>query len=248
MRILLLLNGPRERYVDGADTARQLKWRGYCSPGTEMEIGYLPSAEESGGVSRVYAFGSKEALSLGPLYPDRCAAAERDGFDAVIIHCFVDPGLREARERVRIPVVGPGEVTLRAGSTLSRKVGIITPGTETLDSYSTYLKDLGLENHITGIEPIEGPLAPYAEQDPREMTEAVVGAVKRLVAKGADIICPSGLAYIPVRVSAAEVSTRVGVPVLDPALLSVKTAEMLVSALKRSVEINAGERKCSGDV
>ena len=38
MRILLLLNGPRERYVVGADTARRIKWREYCSPATELEM------------------------------------------------------------------------------------------------------------------------------------------------------------------------------------------------------------------
>jgi Asp/Glu/hydantoin racemase len=146
MRLLLLLNGPRERYVGGADTARRIKWREYCSTATELEIGYLPSAEETAGAARVYAFGTKGALSLGPLYPDRCALAERDGFDAVIIHCFVDPGLREARQRVRIPILGPGEVTLRAGATLNRKIGIITPSNETVDCYWDYVKEFGLEN------------------------------------------------------------------------------------------------------
>lgn len=231
MRVLLLLNGPRERYVAGADTARQIKWREYCSPMTELEIGYLPSAEDSGSASRVYAFGTKDALSLGPLYPDRCALAERDGFDAVIIHCFIDPGLREARQRARIPIVGPGEVTLRAGATLNRKIGIITPSNETLDCYWDYVKDFGLENRLAGIEPIKGPLAPYPQQDPRAMTEAVIAAAQKLMDKGAELICPSGLAYIPIRVSAVEVSRKLGIPVLDPALLSIRTAEMLVSAL-----------------
>jgi Asp/Glu/hydantoin racemase len=232
MRILLLLNGPRERYAGGADTARQDKWREYCSPETELEIGYLPSVKDTGGVPGVYGFGTKEALSLGAFYPDRCAAAEQQGFDAVIIHCFVDPGLRLARERVSIPVVGPGEVTLRAGGILNRKIGIITPSSETLDSYDEYVKDLGLEDRVTGIEAIKGGLAPFPQQNPREMTQAVVEAVERLAARGAEVICPSGLAYIPIRVSAAEVSTRAGIPVLDPALISVRTAEMLVSSLQ----------------
>lgn len=242
MRILLLLNGPRERYVGGADTARQVKWREYCSPGTELAIGYLPSTEESGGVSKVYGFGTKEALSLGPLYPDRCALAERDGFDAVIIHCFIDPGLREARERVRIPVVGPGEVTLRAGATLSRKIGITTPSDDTIDCYAPYLKALGIENHVVGVEAIKRPLAPFTRQDPGEMMEALLEAARKLVGRGAEIICPSGLAYIPIRVSAAEASDRLGIPVLDPALLSVRTAEMLVSALNRSDGVAPRER------
>jgi allantoin racemase len=200
-----------------------------------LEIGYLPSSNESGGVPGVYTFGSKEALSLGAFYPDRCAAAERDGFDAVIIHCFVDPGLREARERVSIPVIGPGEVTLRAGGILNRRIGIITPSSETLDSYDEYVRELGIEDRIAGIEAIKGPLAPFPKQNPREMTEAVIEAVQSLAARGAQVICPSGLAYIPIRVSAAEVANRVGIPVLDPALISVRTAEMLVSAVRARI-------------
>ena len=145
MRILLLLNGPRERYVGGADTARRIKWSEYCSPATELEIGYLPSAEENGDGAKVYAFGTKDALTLGPLYPDRCRLAERDGFDAVIIHCFVDPGLRAARERVRIPIVGLGEVTLKAAASLNGKIGMVTPSNETVDSHWEQVRDLDLE-------------------------------------------------------------------------------------------------------
>lgn len=188
---------------------------------------------ESGG-AKVYEFGSKEALTLGPLYPDRCALAERDGFDAVIIHCFIDPGLSESRAGVRIPIVDPGEVTLRAGATLSRKIGITTPSGDTIDSYEPYLKALGIENYVVGVEAIKMPLMPFARQNPVEMTDAFLDAGRRLVERGAEIICPSGLAYIPIRVAAIEVSQRLGIPVLDPGLLSVRTAEMLVTALKAS--------------
>jgi Asp/Glu/hydantoin racemase len=233
MRLLLLLNGPRERYVGGADTGRRIKWREYCSPSTELEIGYLPSAEESGGGAKVYGFGTRDALSLGPLYPDRCALAEREGFDAVIIHCFVDPGLRAARQRARIPIVGPGEVTLRAGATLNRKIGMVTPSSETVDSHWEQLREFGMGKPCVGIEPIEGPLLPFPQQDAVAMTAAVIAAGRKLRDKGAELICPSGLAYIPIRVSAVAVSRELGIPVLDPALLSVRTAEMLVTALER---------------
>jgi Asp/Glu/hydantoin racemase len=231
MRVLLLLNGPRERYVGGADSARELKWRDYCLPVTQLEIGYLPSMGEGRGGAKVYAFGTKEALTLGPLYPERCAMAERDGFDAVIIHCFIDPGLRAARDRVGIPVIGPGEVTLLNGASLSRKIGMVTPSNETVDSHWEQVRSLRLEQRFVGIEAIEGPLLPFPQQDARAMTEALVMAGRKLIEKGGELICPSGLAYIPIRVSAVEVSRKLGVPVLDPALLSVKTAEMLISAL-----------------
>jgi Asp/Glu/hydantoin racemase len=60
------------------------------------------------------------------------------------------------------------------------------------------------------------------------MTDALVATAEKLVAKGADVICPTGLAILPVRVSAVEVSERIGVPVVDPALVAVRSAELLV--------------------
>jgi Asp/Glu/hydantoin racemase len=108
---------------------------------------------------------------------------------------------------------------------------MVTPSNETVDSHWEQLRDLGLEKRFVGIEAVEDPLLPFPQQDPRAMTEALVAAGRKLVQKGAELICPSGLAYIPIRVSALEVSRKLGIPVLDPGLLSIKTAEMLVSAL-----------------
>jgi Asp/Glu/hydantoin racemase len=234
VHILLLLNGSRERYAGGADKARERAWAGYCSPGTSLDIGYLPSEAESGGLSRAYAFGEGNAMTLAPLYPERCAQAERDGFDAVVIHCCSDPGLEEARARVRIPIVGPGETMLRAAALVGRRIGMTVPSNESMEPHTEQVRRVGLESRLVGIAPINRPLGKYAAQDPRAMTEAVVGAAQYLVERGADVICPSGLAYVPVRVSAREVAERVGVPVLNPALLAVRTAEMLVEALSGS--------------
>lgn len=234
MRLLLIMNGSRERYAGGADEARYRRWLGYCSPGTRLEIGYLPGEAESGGLSKTYAFGSGEAIvNLALLYPDRCAQAEQEGYDAVIMHCCADPGLREARERVRIPVIGPGETTLRAGAVLGRKIGITVPSDGSVDHHWQQAREVGVADRVLGIEPINRPIGAYGQQDPRAMTEALITAARKLVDRGADVICPSGLAYIPVRVSAREVSDRLGVPVLDPALLSVRVAEMLVDAARR---------------
>ena len=224
MRVLLLLNGSRARYAGGAGEARLRVWRTYTAPGTELEVGYLPDEAE------VFPFGAGAALTHANLYPDRCAQAEADGFEAVIIHCCSDPGLAETRARVAIPVVGPGEVTLRAGALLGHRIGMTVPSDESLAAHEDQVRALGLWSHVVGIEAIRRPVGEYAKQDPRAMTDALVSAARLLVDRGADVICPSGLAYIPVRVSAREVSEWLGVPVLDPAFLSVRTAEMLVEA------------------
>jgi Asp/Glu/hydantoin racemase len=231
MRLLLVLNGTRTRYASGADQARYQRWLPYCAPGTTLEIGYLPEALESDGSSVLYAFGAGDAVTKhAVLYPERCAQAARDGYDAVIMHCCGDPGLAEARRRAGIPVIGPGEATLRAGAILGQAIGVTVPSAGSVAAHREQVREVGVAERVVGIEPVDHPLGPYDQQDPRAMTDAVVAAARRLVARGADVICPSGLAFVPVRVSASEVAERVGVPVLDPALIAVRLAEMLVEA------------------
>ena len=71
--------------------------------------------EKVGAAPKVYAFGTREALTLGALY--RIVPQRRNGLDSMwfIIHCFIDPGTRAARDPVRIPVFGLAEVMLRMG-------------------------------------------------------------------------------------------------------------------------------------
>jgi hypothetical protein len=49
--------------------------------------------------------------------------------------------------------------------------------------------------------------------------------------KAPNLFALQGWRIFRIGVSAVEVSRKLGIPVLDPGLLSVKTAEMLVSAL-----------------
>jgi allantoin racemase len=225
MRLLLIMNGSRARYAGGADKARYETWLPYCAPDTKLEIGYLPDVQDR------YEFGTAQAATRhSVLYPDRVAQAEQEGYDAVVMHCCSDPGLEDARARVSIPVIGPGEATLRAGAILGRRIGMTVPGRDSVRHHSEQVAGLGLTDRVIGLEPIDRPIGTYAGQDPAAMTDALVAAARKLVERGADVICPSGLAFIPVRVSAAEVAERVGVPVLDPALLAVRSAETLVAA------------------
>ena len=60
------------------------------------------------GPSKV-AHSSEEDLSLEMGSADivrKAMQAEADGCDGIYITCFADPGVQEAREQVRIPVVG----------------------------------------------------------------------------------------------------------------------------------------------
>jgi Asp/Glu/hydantoin racemase len=231
MRVLLVMNGSPSRYAGGADAARLRAWRPYCRPDTTLEVGYLPDDTDGAGAVTTYEFGTGRAVrDHASLYPGRCELAEQEGYDAVIMHCCSDPGLEEARRRVSIPVIGPGEATLRAGAMLGRAIGMTVPGDESIAHHQKQVEDLGLTDRVVGLEPINRPIGAYGKQDPAAMTDALTDAAVRLAERGADVICPTGLAFIPTRVSAREVSRRIGLPVLNPALLAVRAAETLVEA------------------
>ncbi len=52
--------------------------------------------------------------------------AEKEGFDAVVVGCFLDPGVREARELVDIPVFGTANTALHVCAMLGHRIGVIT--------------------------------------------------------------------------------------------------------------------------
>lgn len=55
-------------------------------------------------------------------------AAERDGFDGVIIYCFCNPVLWPAKEKLSIPVTEIGEASMHFASALGSKFTIISAG------------------------------------------------------------------------------------------------------------------------
>jgi len=60
-----------------------------------------------------------------PYVLDEVQKAEQEGYDGIIIYCFCDPGVRVARERVRIPVVGLGETSLTYAYLLGHRFSIL---------------------------------------------------------------------------------------------------------------------------
>ncbi len=53
--------------------------------------------------------------------------AQRDGFDAAMLGCASEPGLRDAANASRIPVIGPFGAALHIGGLMGRRIGIMCP-------------------------------------------------------------------------------------------------------------------------
>ena len=70
--------------------------------------------------------GALDELLNSPHAVELAIKGEQDGYDAVFINCFGDPGVAAARECVDIPVFGGFEPAVLIAMGLADKIGIIT--------------------------------------------------------------------------------------------------------------------------
>ncbi|MGI9612605.1 MAG: aspartate/glutamate racemase family protein [Acidimicrobiales bacterium] len=147
------------------------------------------------------------------------------GFDAVMGSAFLDNGLDAARELVDIPVVGPAKTTLYLAATLANRFAIIMAAGDLGKHAWARAKLAGVVDRVVAIPTLDVTVAEFFREPDRaaDALEAVGrasidehGAEAFVLGCGAT----TGLA--------ASVTERLGVPVLDPGLVALKHAEMLV--------------------
>jgi len=158
--------------------------------------------------------------------------AEREGFDAAVLGCFLDPGLFEAREVVDIPVIGAGEASMLFACMLGLKFGLVIYNPSRLTDLERRIRIYGLEHRVASIglfniSPKRLLVSSFKEPDP--VIEKFLEAAKRTVEKGADIVIPActGLNVLLMRNNVHRVNDT-GVPVLDCVGVALKIAKTIV--------------------
>jgi allantoin racemase len=164
-----------------------------------------------------------EALAIPPMLDLIREAAPRH--DAVVIACFSDPGLDDARRIVSIPVVGIEESSLHLAAQLGRRFTILTSRAARVPAKIAHVARLGLSSRLASVRPLEMGVLEM-DADPERAVARILevggGAVRE---DGAEVIvlgC-AGLAG-----HAATLGPTLGVPVIDPSPVALATAEMLV--------------------
>ncbi len=76
-------------------------------------------------------------------------AAERDGFDAVVLAPHFDTALEEGRELVSIPVLAPTRVAIHVGGILGHQMCIIAPNEPSRRAKQFKVRAYGLESMVT---------------------------------------------------------------------------------------------------
>jgi allantoin racemase len=223
MRILYQLTSPMDKTVGPQEIARrQAMLEALAASGTTVtaeptEKG--PAAIES---ARDAGLVVPELIRLAP-------AAQQRGFDALIIGCFSDPGIDALRELLTIPVIGPGAASLHLAAQLGTRIGVLTPSGRGYGRLAARLRALGLGPLLASSRAVGLSVMELARQKAGALDTAASAARVAVVDDGADVLvlgCMS-MAFLPGVCEA--LSERVGVPVVNPVIAALKTAEAVVS-------------------
>ena len=167
-----------------------------------------------------------DVVLAAPEIVQLAADGQNAGFDAVVLYCFSDPVIDACREALRIPVIGGAQATCLAALNVCRSFGVILADEARLPEKKLFLRTLGVSperiGQITAIN-LNG-ISPWAD---RETT------FKKLLACGQKMMRETHTEAIVLGclsfLGLAEPLSRVlGIPVIDPAVAAVTTAESIV--------------------
>ncbi len=163
--------------------------------------------------------------------------AEKRDYDAIVLGCFLDPGLQEARGVVDIPIASLGESSLLFACILGKKYSIITYNEKLVDLYKRNIISYGLQSRVSEIGVMEGGLDIFEEafNNPTSIIESFIEASKKMVDRGAEVIIPGcGLLNLLLVKNNIYTIEEKGVPILDCVGLTLLMAKDMVTLKKVS--------------
>lgn len=165
---------------------------------------------------------------------ERAYEAEKKGYDAFMIGCAFDPGLKECRSVVNIPVVAPLESAALLSCTLGNNFSIIVLDPSWIQMVINSIRTYGLKDKLASIRCPRGLIF----QDAAEMSFAggekqaklvdllVKEMGKAIEEDGAEVLfvgCTIGSTVL----SMNNVHQVDGRPIIDPLAAEIKMAEVL---------------------
>ncbi|MGV9170544.1 MAG: aspartate/glutamate racemase family protein [Promethearchaeia archaeon] len=164
-----------------------------------------------------------------PFILEQVVAADKRGFDGIVIDCACDPVLDAAREVSEIPVVGPMQASLHLALTLGKRFGIVTvEGPALAKCMESKVRDEGLDAFFVGVNAIKLPVLQIAEK-PRRAEDELITCAQSLINKGADVIV-LGCTGLSHEVNLQRIMQSTEVPVLDPLVVGMRTVVVLIES------------------
>lgn len=192
--------------------------KAYTGPDVDIQMDCLTKTKvEIDSISDVF-LAAPEIMEMG-------RKAEKEGYDAVVLYCFSDPAIDALREQLRIPVIGGAQASMLAALHVSRHVSVLLADEKRIPEKRLFLKSLGLSSErIFSVEAIQfGGKSIWGNRE--QALEALISKGKEMKASGAECIVLGCLSFLGL---AKPLSEALQLPVIDPAVCAITTAEMIV--------------------
>ncbi len=199
------------RYVGDSDYRRQprILLLTPVAPAAELEGPFRLEGQEflssSTIVDAIHCTGAprsirdlSEAAEAAPFVVEKVKWAEQEGYDAVIINCMLDPGLKDAKAAVNIPVIGIREATTAVALLVGSNPAYIYPD------------DIAILD--------------LAKDPEKTFTDLVEKGRMKIRNQGADVLIPN-CAYLGGL--ADRLQSELGVPVLANRDIALKMGELV---------------------
>ena len=195
--------------------------------GAEVEL--IPATARLGAryisTETSYAIAGHSALDCLAL---QCTETP-NGFDAVLLACFGDPGLFALRELSPVPIVGLAEAAMQEAAQVGR-YSIVTGGMLWKPMLSRLAHALGLSDAIASIRPITLTGDQVAADPEGALKFLAVEAQTAADQDGAQAVILGGAALAGL---AARIAPLVSVPVIDNVHAGARAALRLALQTKR---------------
>ena len=224
MKISYLIPGPMGRTDEGKSEMERR--RGllveYAALGTEIGIEDVPSGPES--IESMY----EEYLSI-PATVERALELEQDGWDAIVLGCYGDPGLDAFRELLSIPIIGPGEATALIAASLGHRFSVITVTDSVIAFTERQIWNCGVGEKLASVRAVNIPVLELHSDRDKAIGATIEHGAEAIEEDRADtlIVGCMSMGFLGI---AEEASEQQGEPVLNPSKVALKYAEALVGA------------------
>lgn len=144
-------------------------------------------------------------------------------FEAIVIGCFGDPGLRPLRELVDIPVVGPAQSTFYTAAQIADRFGWITILDSTVPVTHEQAREYGLAERCVSIRSVDAPVLSIDHESDELVDRMIQVGEKAIEEDGAEALFP-GCMSLSFAQRHDEIEESLGVPFLDPARIVLEQA------------------------
>lgn len=108
--------------------------------------------------------------------------AQQDGYDALLVGCYLDVGVQEGRTLADMPVFGVAETSLRVCAMLGDRVGILTTSPYAKRGIESNLRRWGMER-LACVRCLGMPVEQVFSAEPEQLAGAVSQAVLEMIEK-----------------------------------------------------------------